>query len=85
MTTNNEAIEIQSPEKSIREMQIIDDANLAEQENMDTLNSEHAQTIVVEEGELPEEGEIMDDEEEEAPSSDAVAGASGNFAVLQKM
>uniref|UniRef100_A0AC34FPP5 C3H1-type domain-containing protein n=1 Tax=Panagrolaimus sp. ES5 TaxID=591445 RepID=A0AC34FPP5_9BILA len=66
MTTNSEdkqANEILSPEKN---MQIVDDSRITEQENMEGIrkNSEDAETCDVEDGELPEEGEIMDDEEE---------------------
>uniref|UniRef100_A0A914Z7J8 C3H1-type domain-containing protein n=1 Tax=Panagrolaimus superbus TaxID=310955 RepID=A0A914Z7J8_9BILA len=66
MTTNSEdkqANEILSPEKN---MQIVDDSRITEQENMEGINKnlEDAEICDVEEGELPEEGEIMDDEEE---------------------
>jgi hypothetical protein len=66
MTTNSEdkqAKEILSPEQN---MQIVNDSRINEQENMtdNIKNSEDAKTCDVEEGELPEEGEIMDDEDE---------------------
>lgn len=71
MTTNSEEIQtnkILSPET---DMQVTENSEVTEQVNMAHLNSESAKEGDIEEGELPEDGEIMDDEDEESQQTES--------------